>query len=184
MEWRWPAADDALPAHNRLLWVGLRGEAGPLEWRLDGALLEGEEELREDGRVLHLAAPIPEGTHTLEVVAGQKPARWEGQVEANLPPQLTLEAGSWREGEPVELHLWVEDGDDAMEALSLSGTGEGAALLPAVLPADGRLSWLIWPQEAGFLDVTVTDSLGATAQATAQWELLDEDGDEDGWPTT
>ena len=183
LDWRWPAAGDALPAHNSLLWVGLLGDAGSLEWRLDGHVLEGEEELREDGRVFHLAAPIPEGAHTLEVAVGATVARWEGTVAANLPPILTLEAGSWRDGEPVELRLGVEDGDDRTEGLSLSGTGEGAALLPAQPPADGRLVWSIWPSEAGSLEVTVTDSLGAVARATVGWERLDEDLDDDGWPT-
>jgi ferredoxin len=59
LDWRWPAAGDDLPAHNRLLWVGLQGEAGTLEWRLDGQLLEGEEELERQVPVLHHLRPAP-----------------------------------------------------------------------------------------------------------------------------
>ncbi len=182
LDWRWPTTGDTLPAHNRRLWVDLRGEAGPLEWRLNGELLEGEEEEREEGRLFHLTAPLPEGEQVLEVAVGGKGVRWEGRVEANLPPVITLEAGLWREGEPLELRLSVEDGDDPLEVLSLVGTGEGAALLPSKLPPDGRLAWSVWPQEAGSLTIVVTDPLGATAEATARWDLLPEDADGDGWP--
>ena len=163
-----------------------------LAWTLDGtAQLTGEVTVTGDTVAMVPSSPFSPGEHVVALQAidsaGESGAdRVTLTVIENVVPSAAFlspsEGASYLAGEPLSVDVTFADADEvdlASLGLTWSGSATEGATLPANAASDGHVRLALSPDEgAHSLQVTVTDTHGATASALVTFHVVE--GDEDG----